>query len=168
MRKMRVFILSLFSLVTCAGVSWGKADTAVIQDGKNVTLEYTVTVDGKVVDSSKKHGPLQYTQGKKAGIVPGLARQLKGLRAGDTKTITVAPPEGYGEINPKAFKQFERKNFPKTLVLKLNKYIQIKRSDGKIVSARIADIKDDFVILDYNHPLASKTLYFKIKVVSVK
>ncbi|MFA5117809.1 MAG: FKBP-type peptidyl-prolyl cis-trans isomerase [Candidatus Omnitrophota bacterium] len=168
MKTKRIIVLLVFSLVAGMGVSSGKSDDTAIQDGKAVTLEYTVSVEGKVVDSSKKHGPLRYTHGKKAGIVPGLARQLKGLRAGNTKTIVVAPQEGYGEINPKAFKQIERKNMPKTLELKLNKYIQIKRSDGKVVSARIADIKDDFVILDYNHPLASKTLYFKVKVLAVK
>ncbi|MFA6216676.1 MAG: FKBP-type peptidyl-prolyl cis-trans isomerase [Candidatus Omnitrophota bacterium] len=168
MKTIRVFILLLFAFAACRGVSLGKNYDAVIQDGKKVTLEYTVTVEGKVVDSSKKHGPLRYTHGKASEIIPGLARQLKGLRAGDSKTIIVTPQEGYGEINPKAFKQIDRKNLPKALEVKLDKYIQIKRSDGKIISARIADIKDTFVVLDYNHPFASKTLYFKVKVVSVK
>ncbi|MDO8644449.1 MAG: FKBP-type peptidyl-prolyl cis-trans isomerase, partial [bacterium] len=62
----------------------------MIQDGSKVTLHYTLTVDGKKVDSSEGKEPLTYTQGK-GEIVPGLESELAGLKKGDKKTITVSP-----------------------------------------------------------------------------
>ncbi|MDA2911881.1 hypothetical protein MYX04_13260 [Nitrospiraceae bacterium AH_259_D15_M11_P09] len=39
---------------------------------------------------------------------------------------------------------------------------------GKPVRYRVSEVKDKTVILDYNHPLAGKTLYFDVKVLDIK
>ena len=62
-------------------------------------MEYTLTVDGQVVDTSEGKNPLSYVQGS-GQIIPGLERQLEGLVVGDEKLIVVESKEGYGEINP--------------------------------------------------------------------
>jgi len=72
-----------------------------IQNGSTVTLEYTLTDDaGKVLDSNKGQDPLTYTQGQEE-ILPALESALTGMRAGDQKQVTLAPKDGYGDVDPR-------------------------------------------------------------------
>ena len=71
-----------------------------VSDGKQVSLEYTLTLEDKSkVDSNVGKDPLTYTQGAHE-IIPGLEKQLTGLKVGDTKHIEIPPAEGYGEVDP--------------------------------------------------------------------
>ena len=63
-----------------------------------VTMDYTLTVEEKVIDSSEQNGPLRFMQGV-GEIIPGLERQIHGLPLGENRTFTVPPAEGYGFSN---------------------------------------------------------------------
>jgi hypothetical protein len=77
-------------------------DNRVVKDGMLVSLDYTVkTPDGKVLETSKGSRPLQYIHGKKM-MIPGLEKELTGMKIGAEKHVTVKPEEGYGKLNPKA------------------------------------------------------------------
>jgi len=67
-----------------------QAKPVAITDNMQVTLDYTLTVDGQVVDASTKERPFKYVQGRKQ-IIPGLEQAVAGLTVGDTKKVTVAP-----------------------------------------------------------------------------
>src|SRR5437016_3385911 len=82
-----------------------------IQDGQVVSMDYSLTVDGKIVDSSDGHGPLEFIQGT-GNIIPGLERELYGLVIGDNKKVTVAPPDAYGELDQEAYVEVPRAEFP--------------------------------------------------------
>ncbi|HID93718.1 MAG TPA: hypothetical protein EYP60_06445 [bacterium (Candidatus Stahlbacteria)] len=86
----------------------------VIQNGSRVWFDYTLTVDGEVVDSSEGRGPLQYTHGE-GKIIPGLSRQLEGMRVGEERKIEVLPEEAYGQVNPDAFQEVPRSVLPADL-----------------------------------------------------
>jgi len=43
--------------------------------------------------------------------------------------------------------------------------LQLMGPDGNTTIASIKDVSDDFVKIDLNHPMAGKTLNFKIKIV---
>lgn len=138
-----------------------------IQNGRKVPLEYTLTVDGEVVDSSEKHGPLQYTHGE-GQIISGLADRLEGLQEGAEKTIEVSPEQAYGKMNPEAFKEFPKSSLPQDLEPKVGMLLQVQRQNGQAVPAKISEVKEDSIILDLNHPLAGKTLTFDVKILSVE
>jgi peptidylprolyl isomerase len=138
-----------------------------IQDGRQVSFDYTLTVDGEVVDSSKEKGPLQYTQGK-GQIIPGLAKQMEGLQVGDEKTIVVPPEEAYGSINPEALREISKASLPEGLEPKVGMLLQMQTPAGQVLPVKIVEVKEKSVVLDLNHPLAGKTLTFHVKIVDVK
>ena len=73
MKRTLLGVASLVAVMTfLTGPAAGKEGEMVIESGRNVTFDYTLTVDGKVVDTSKNHGPFQYKHGEK-NIIPGLS-----------------------------------------------------------------------------------------------
>lgn len=75
-------------------------DKAVrVQDGMVVTFHYQLTVDGQLLDDSRKRASITYLQGG-GQLVPGLERQLIGLRTGETHHVTVEANEGYTPPHP--------------------------------------------------------------------
>ncbi len=138
-----------------------------VQDRDVVTIEYTLTVDGEVVDSSEQHGPVSYIHGT-GQLVPGLEKEITGMSVGESKDITVTPEEGYGPEDPEAYLAFPRSEFPPEIPLEPGTPIQLSDSQGRVYQATIHEVKDDQVILNFNHPLAGKTLHFRVKVVGLR
>ena len=138
----------------------------MIKDGNTVSIDYTLTVDGQVCDTSKGRGPLEYTQGT-GQIIPGLEKALIGLKVGDKKSVDIEPKEAYGEINPQA-----RRRIPKTSLQDIEKLkvgdVVGASSGGQSFRAIISEIGATEVELDFNHPLAGKKLHFDVEIVAVK
>src|SRR5919197_6625875 len=106
------------------------ADTKqTITEGKNVSLEYTLTLDDKaVVESNVGKEPLIYTHGTRQ-IIPGLEKALEGLAVGDTKEVTVTPADGYGEKDPNAVQEVQKKLIPPDALV-VGTRLQGKTPDG--------------------------------------
>jgi FKBP-type peptidyl-prolyl cis-trans isomerase SlyD len=143
-----------------------EAAPATIQDNMAVEMDYTLTVDGEVVDSSDGRGPFRYVHGK-GQIVPGLERQLAGLSVGDSRQITVTPEEGYGAVDAEAFMEIPRTQMPPDAEPTIGQMLRGTDSNGQSFRATIHEIHDDTVTLDLNHPLAGKTLQFTVKVLTI-
>ena len=139
----------------------------MIDDGVVVSLEYKLTVDGKVVDSTEGEEPLEYLHGY-GNIVPGLEDELDGLRVGDAKKVTVKPEEGYGEYDEEAVANVPRSDFPAEIPVEVGVDIEMEDETGDIMDATIVWVGADEVRLDFNHPLAGKTLNFEVKVVGLR
>src|SRR5690606_23716336 len=75
-----------------------------VQDGVVVSIEYTLHVDGELLDSSDGQGPLQFLAGY-GNIVPGLENEMMGMKVGESKKVVVQPVDGYGEFDEEAFMQ---------------------------------------------------------------
>ena len=139
---------------------------STIQDHMDVNLEYTLTVDGAVVDSTDGKSPFHYVHGQQQ-IIPGLERQLAGLHVGDTKELTVSPEEGYGPVDPAAVVEVPKTQLPKDVTPTIGMVLRGVNPDGHSFSAKITQMKENAVIMDLNHPLAGKTLNFKVKVIGI-
>ncbi len=138
-----------------------------IEDGAAVQLEYTLTDEaGAVLDSNKGGNPLTYTQGKQQ-IIPGLEKALSGMRAGEERKVTVNPQEAYGEVDPKAVTEVPKKLIPPNS-LSVGAQLVAQTQGGGRQMVRVKEIKEETVIIDLNHPLAGKTLYFDVKVLAVE
>lgn len=137
-----------------------------ISKDKQVSIEYTLKLeDESVVDSNVNAEPLTFVHGS-GQIIPGLEKELEGMKAGESKQVVVSPEDGYGESNPKALVEVAKEKIPES-ALKVGTMLQGQSADGASVYARVADIKETTVILDHNHPLAGKTLHFDVKVLDV-
>lgn len=137
-----------------------------VSSGKRVSLEYTLKLDDQsVVDSNVGGEPLKVTQGKHE-LVPGLEKALEGMAVGEKKNVTVAPTEAYGTVDPKAFQEVDKKLLPPDTA-KVGTQLEGTTADGRKVFPRISEVKNETVVLDFNHPLAGKTLHFDVKVLEV-
>ena len=159
------------SLVVAGVMSRGFAEEAhamdaSVQDNMDVGLEYTLTVDGAVVDSTQGKVPFHYVQGRHQ-MIPGLERQLTGLHVGDAKDVVVKPEEGYGSVDPSAMMEIPKTQLPPNITPTVGMVLHGTQKDGQSFRAKIQEIKDKTVKLDLNHPLAGKTLNFKIKIATI-
>jgi FKBP-type peptidyl-prolyl cis-trans isomerase SlyD len=138
-----------------------------IGEGSIVTIEYTLTDNtGNLIESTSGKEPLTYIHG--AGqIVPGLERELNGLKAGDEKKVQVRPEEGYGLPDEKAFQELPKDKVPPE-AHKVGAMLMTKSSDGRMIPIRVHKVTDTTVVVDFNHPLAGKILNFDVKVKDIK
>ena len=143
------------------------ADGPVVGVGKKVTLDYTLTVDNKELETSVGKTPLTYVVGNR-DIIPGLEAQLNGMRTNEEKVINVASKDAYGDVDPKAFKEFPMTSLPKGVAPKVGMVLQATAPDGSKFPAVISEIKGDKVVLNFNHPLAGKALTFKVKILKIE
>lgn len=168
--KEKIAALATAFVMIVAGPSWAeekKTGGGVIADGKQVSLEYTLTLEDKSkVDSNVGKDPLVYVQGAH-DIIPGLEKQMAGLKVGESKKIEIVPEEGYGPVDPKRKQEVEKTKIPED-ARKVGAKLTGQGPDGRMVFAQVTEVKDATVIVDLNHPLAGKKLFFDIKVLKVE
>jgi len=138
-----------------------------IADGAYVSLEYTLTLEDKtVVESNVGNDPMTYQHGAHE-IVPGLEKALTGLAKGSRKRVLVKPGEGYGDVNPKAVQKVKKDMIPEQ-ARKVGAQLEAKGPDGESMFPIVTSVTAETVTLDFNHPLAGKTLIFDVKVIDVQ
>jgi FKBP-type peptidyl-prolyl cis-trans isomerase SlyD len=138
-----------------------------ITRGKVVSLSYVLRgAEGDVLDRSETGEPLEYLHGY-GNIVPGLERALEGEGPGFASRVTVAPEEGYGEVNPEAVFEVPRDRFAPGAKLAPGVEVYAKTPEGT-VPLRVVSVSDQNAVLDANHPLAGKDLHFEVEVTAVR
>ncbi len=132
-----------------------------------VAIDYSLRVDGDVIDSSEGQEPLEYLQGHQ-NIIPGLEKEMLGMKIGESKEVEVQPKEGYGENDPEAFVEIPKNQFPEHIPVEIGTELQVENEQGQPVYARIDAIENNIVTLNFNHPLAGKKLHFNVKVLAIR
>ncbi|GAB4422453.1 MAG: peptidylprolyl isomerase [Anaerolineales bacterium] len=143
------------------------SEDSKLKNGQVVSMEYTLQVDGKVLDSSEGGDPLQFVSGV-GNIIPGLEKEMIGMGVGESKDVVVPPAEGYGEYNQDAFMEVPLDQFPKEVPVLVGTELQVQDSAGNARYARITHVDEKTARLDFNHPLAGKELHFNVKVVDLR
>jgi len=118
-----------------------------VQDGVVVSIDYTLRVDGEVLDTSDDAGPLQFLAGHD-NIVPGLEREMIGMKIGDTKDVVVAPVDGYGEFDEEGFMEVPRSEFPSDLEIEEGVELSVTDEDGQNQYARVESVSAETVRLN--------------------
>ena len=161
--------LFIFGFISCIviGSLAVKAQSMDVSTGKQVSIEYTLTLeDETVVDSNVGAEPLTFIQGSH-NIIPGLESALDGMKVGESKQVTVAPEDAYGFVNEDSVSEIEKTYIPEDS-LKVGAVLQGQSPDGRVIIARVVEITEETVMLDYNHPLAGKTLNFVVEIMNVQ
>lgn len=138
-----------------------------VQNGVVVSMDYKLVVDGELLDSSDEAGPLQFLAGYE-NIIPGLEREMLGMKIGDSKDVVVKPADGYGEFDDQAFMDVPRSEFPQDMELEEGMELHVTDEDGQHQAAYVNSFDDQTVQLDFNHPLAGAELQFSVKVVALR
>lgn len=132
------------------------------------SINYTLYLeDGSIADSSDGQEPLTFLFGHD-NIIPGLEDALEGLKAGDKKTVVVEPADAYGEFQKEAFQEVSKADFPTDVELEVGMQLALVDEEGYHVPALIDKITDDTVTMNFNHPLAGRTLKFDVEVMEVR
>ena len=138
-----------------------------VQDGVVVSMEYTLHVDGELLDTSEGQGPLHFLVGY-GNIISGLESEMMGMKIGDSKDVVVQPEDGYGEFDDEAFMEVPRKDFPKDMPVEVDAELTVRDNEGNARYARVESVEGEIVRLDFNHPLAGAELHFNVKVVLLR
>lgn len=139
--------------------------TETVSHGKEIALEFTVKLeDNQVVATTVGGKPISYTQGTKQ-IIPGVESAVEGMMIGQAKQVVIAPTDGFGERDPNAVQEIPKEKVPNDV--KVGTQLHLKGPVGEDARPTVAEIKDSTVVLDFNHPLAGKTLVVDLKVVNI-
>ncbi len=163
--KFRIFVFSVLAVLSLTDTA--KGEPPMIDQGKTVKFDYTLTVDGQEVDSSQRKGPLEYVHGQ-GWIIPGLEKRLEGMKVGDQRSLVIPPDEAYGQVDPQAFQEVSKTLFPQDFQVEKGMVLPLQDQEGHQVIASVTDIKPESVVLNLNHPLAGKELKFDVKVVDIQ
>jgi len=137
----------------------------VIQKGTTVSIQYTIFDEqGAVIESNKGGDPVNYAQGQGQAIA-GVDRALQGMRVGEKKTLRLKPEDAYGQINPAARVVVPKAKIPVELLTVGAKVLA--HAGRQVLPGRIQEIREDTVVVDFNHPLAGKTITVEIEVIDV-
>lgn len=157
------FILSL-GLIFCMTPSL-QAGGTVIANGKTVSMHYSLSVGGEVVDSTFEKDPITFVFGEEV-LMPGFQKNIEGLSPGDEKKFTVEPADAFGERDPEATAVVPKEQLPPGDV-EPGMFLTGSGPDQEPIRAVVASVDGDEITLDFNHPLAGKQLEFSVKVLEV-
>lgn len=148
-----------------------------IEANKVVKIVYELEIgegnNKEMLEIVQDDEPMVFIQGM-SGLPEAFEAQLDGLQAGDEFKFSVNAADGYGEPDPEAIIDFPIENFkiedgkvPEGM-LEIGNMIPFSNDEGNRMNGRIVEITDEFVILDFNHPLAGQNMHFSGKVLGVR
>jgi len=138
-----------------------------VQGNENVKLHYTGKLnDGQVFDSSAEREPLEVKLGE-GRLIPGFEKGLVDMKVNEKKTITIPKEEAYGEVQKELFQKIPNENLPQEIKPEVGMGLVSKNPDGSERQLRVADVKEDFIIVDANHPLAGQDLTFDLELLEI-
>jgi len=162
----RPLLLPAFSLLVASALQ-AEEPPAVIADGSQVSIEYTLTLaDGTVADTNVGGDALVYKQGN-SQILPALEKQLSGLKVGESKQVSLTAVESYGEVDPALLQAVPLASIPED-ARTVGTQLVAQAPTGEQRPVRVHEVKAEEIIIDLNHPLAGKALRFDVKVLAIE
>jgi len=167
--KIHLYLLLgvIFSAVVVHAAAEKGEKNQIITEGSNVSVEYTLTLQKEgVIDTNKDGQPLTFVYGAKQ-IIPGLEKAMTGMKVGESKSVTVQPQDGYGPVIEEAILEVDKEQLPAE-AWQIGAHVQGQGPEGQMVRGQAKGLQDDKATIDFNHPLAGKTLFFEVKVLDIQ
>lgn len=135
--------------------------------GTYITIEYEAFLEsGTRVISADAENPIVFRFGS-GEVFPKIEQEILGLTRGDTREFMVRPEEGFGSFDESKVIQVPLEEFPKGEKLKKGMVLKVETKSGEDSLCFVGDIQKDHFVLDFNHPLAGRSLKYRVKVVDV-
>lgn len=149
-----------------------------VSEGKVVSTSYNLYTlspedEFEIVEQVGEDEPMFFLAGH-SGLPPKYEENLNGLSEGDTYAFEISPEDAFGEYYDDNVADFELEMFkiedgkvPEGF-LEPGNFVPFTNDEGARIQGRIQEVIDEKVIIDFNHPLAGKTLKFDGKIISVR
>ena len=135
--------------------------------GDRVKVHYTGKLqDGTVFDSSIDREPLEFTLGD-GNMIKGFDAAVEGLQKGEKVTANIPSNEAYGEKKEDMFVEVPKTEVPENIKPEVGLQLQVQQANGQAMPVVVAEVTEDKIVLDANHPLAGKDLTFEIQLVEI-
>ena len=135
-----------------------------ITENTKVSLNFSITLDtGEVVDSNFDRGPVSFVMGD-GSLLPGFEACLLGMKSGDEGIFTITPEQGFGEPQDANFQDIPRHTFSKDSELEIGMVFSFADAAGGELPGVVDSFDEDTVRVNFNHPLAGRTLRFEVKI----
>lgn len=134
---------------------------------RQVTLHFALKLEGgEVVDSTFDKQPATFSVGD-GNLLPGFEQAIYGLKAGDKRSLSISPEQGFGQGNPQNIQVMPRSQFHE---MELSEGLLVIFNDAANAELPgvVKTFDDSQVTIDFNHPLAGKTLSFDVEIIEVK
>ena len=138
-----------------------------VQDNLVVTLDYTLVADEEILESTDDGEPIVFIQGI-GQVIPGLESAIYGMKVGEKKTVVIEPEEAYGVYDPESLEIAKKEEFSEEIPLDVGTFLDLRDDEENVLSAQVIEEDEDTVTLDFNHPLAGKTLTFEITLTALR
>ncbi len=135
---------------------------------KVIAIEYSLKDANTKEDLDSNVGgkPLEFISGT-GQIIPGLENELVKLESGAKTDVLVEPKDAYGEVNEEAIQTLPREQFADVELVE-NMSLYGTGENGETVQVVVKSFDDENVTIDYNHPMAGKTLMFTVAILDVR
>jgi FKBP-type peptidyl-prolyl cis-trans isomerase 2 len=101
-------------------------------------------------------------------LIPGFEKGLIDMEVDEKKTVTIPKEEAYGEVQKELFQPIPNENLPQEIAPQVGMGLMAKNPDGSERQLRVAEVNEDHIVVDANHPLAGKDLTFDLQLVEIK
>ncbi len=127
------------------------------------TTSAEVAKEAGIYDEKKRYGPRIVVVGE-GSLLPGLEEALIGMKEGEEKEIEIPPEKAYGPRDPKKIKRYSLGEFRKAGIKNVypGMVVEIGGNIGIVKS-----VSGGRVVVDFNNPLAGKTIKAKVKVLKI-
>jgi FKBP-type peptidyl-prolyl cis-trans isomerase SlyD len=168
MRFRTLWIAASASLaVSSAAAAAEEAKPSVVEDGRKISIEYTLSFDdGTKPETNVGAKPLVFQQGAHE-ILPALETALAGMKVSESRKVTLEPAKGYGEPDPRLLQEVELEQIPEGARV-VGAELTAEDQEGHQRPVRVHEVRADKIVVDLNHPLAGKTLHFDVKIMKIE
>ncbi|WP_152208341.1 FKBP-type peptidyl-prolyl cis-trans isomerase [Marinobacter changyiensis] len=139
-----------------------------IDTGTRITLNFALKfTDGEVIDTTFGKQPATLEIGDD-NLPENFEAYLLGMKAGETATYNVPPEKAFGQHNPSNVQMFKRSDFSADMVLDPGVMISFADARQQELPGVVQHVEGDQVTIDFNHPLAGRTLVFEVEIIDVE
>lgn len=149
-----------------------------VSENKVVTVSYSLEINEggdspkTFIERAGADNPLLFLHGV-GSMIPGFERQMTGLQVGEKFSFSIDPEEGYGLASdddivelPYSIFEEEAKKHPELLTI--GNIIPMNDGQGNQFQGKVKSVGIDTITMDFNHPLAGKTLHFTGQVEDIR
>lgn len=142
------------------------------EKNKVVAVSYELEVEGQIADKAGAEKPLEYIHGN-GMLLPLFEAAVEGKEPGESFDFTLAPEDGYGEYQNEYVIDIPKDAFSVDGVVRedllvVGNIIPMLNNMGQVMQGIVKAVGASVVSMDFNHPMAGKTLHFTGKVEAVR